>query len=152
MLGKLIKRHGFVQDVLYGTGMVSVAWYRNAIEMFKGLQKNTFAAFDYKISGVILLTLAIVALQVWPWIGVATAHGPERWLHGVTLLTSAALYMDIKRAGARNWSRWCLFFMPVIGIVSLVMCWRACLLTLLQGGVNWRGTHYKLSELRRAHR
>ena len=50
------------------------------------------------------------------------------------------------------WSRWCLAYWPVSGFVSLFIIWRGVILTLMRGGIEWRGTRYGLDELKRAHR
>ena len=37
-------------------------------------------------------------------------------------------------------------------LVALFFIWRWVILTLMRGGIEWRGTRYGLDELRKAHR
>lgn len=149
MIGKLIKTNGFTQEVLLGTGMVAVEWYRNAWDMVKGLEKNSYAMFDYQPRKLILLTGVVLLARYWPWIGLFTATGMAWWLCVASLALSLATFTVVLRYTA--WSRWCLLYWPITGIISLATVWRAVILTMIRGGVNWRGTQYSLEELKRGH-
>jgi hypothetical protein len=46
-LGKLMKSGGF-SDFVFGAGAISVAWYASVGEMIRGLEKNAYAAVDYR--------------------------------------------------------------------------------------------------------
>jgi len=48
-LGKLLKNHGFQQELLYGTGKIKVEWYSSLTQMIDGLMKSTTAVFDYRM-------------------------------------------------------------------------------------------------------
>jgi hypothetical protein len=148
-LGKLMKQGGFVQDVLLGYGTVSVEWYRNARELARGLEKNCFAMFDYQFWKLALATAVILTVRYWPWIGLFVTQGVTRWMNLGTLVIGLAMYNDLLRP--TGWNRRCLVYWPFIGIVSMVTVWRGVVLTLLRDGIEWRGTHYALAELRRHH-
>ena len=148
MLGKLVKECGFSQDALFGAGMVSVEWYRSAREMFRGMRKNSFAIADYKLSKLILAT-AIALPQIWPWIGIFVTSGVVWWLNLATVIATLVFYLILLRPLA--WNRLCLIYMPLVSVISLSMLWAGCVLTLIRGGIDWRGTHYSLVELKRAH-
>ena len=83
---KLVKDHGYRQDVLNGKGMVTVEWYRSVGELIDGLMKNMFAGMGYSVSLVIAATLAALLMHIWPWIGVWVADGwPQAW-YAVTVV------------------------------------------------------------------
>lgn len=147
MLGKLMKTRGYRQHALLGRELVAVEWYRSTPEMIRGIQKNAFAAFDYQISKLVLVTLAILALRVWPWVGLFITDGAARAVNAATILVGLALYADLLRG--YGWSYRCLIFAPVISVLELAMFWRGSVLTLWRGGIDWRGTRYALQELKR---
>ena len=39
-------------------------------------------------------------------------------------------------------------FFPVATLAFLYIVWRATIVTIARGGIDWRGTHYALDELR----
>ena len=48
-LGKLVKKHGFRQDVAVGRDLITVEWYASIGELVDGLMKNAFAGVDYSL-------------------------------------------------------------------------------------------------------
>jgi glycosyltransferase involved in cell wall biosynthesis len=147
MLGKLMKQHGFTQHVLFGRDMVGVEWYRNAREMMQGLEKNAFAAFDYRLSQLAAVSVLMLLLRVWPWAGLLLTQGAVWWLNLCTVIAGLALYIDLVRIS--EWSYRCLIYAPVVALVELAIWWRGSIAALRQGGIVWRGTFYPLAELRR---
>lgn len=148
-LGRLMNEAGCRQDVLLGFGSVSLEWYRSTREMTKGIEKNCFAMLDYRFSTLVLLTAALLLVRYWPWVGLFVTQGPARWMNLATLAIGLAMFYDLLRP--TRWSRRCLVYWPLISLVSLFMIWRAVILTLLRGGIEWRGTRYTLAALKRRH-
>ncbi len=146
MLGKLMKEHGFTQHVLYGRDMVSVEWYPSARKMMRGLEKNAFAAFDFRLSQLFLVSLLMLTLRVWPWAALLITEGAAWWINLLTVVAGLALYIDLIRAS--GWSYQCLVYAPFVALVELVIWWRGSISTLMRGGILWRGTYYPLSELK----
>lgn len=149
-LGRLIKGAGHVQHALSGEDMVFIEWYRSTPELMRGLEKNVFAGFDYRIGMLAAVTVLVLLTRVWPWLALLTTSGPAWWLSLATVSVGLGLYLDLLRA--RRWPLRCLLFAPLVPLIELAIWWRACLLTLLRGGVSWRGTRYPLAQLRAAHR
>lgn len=149
MLGKLLKRHGYRQDLLIGTGMVSIEWYPDTPGLIRGLEKNIFAGFDYRLIQLIAVTVLVIATRVWPWAGLLLTDGLAWLLNLATVLAGLLLYADLLRA--RGWGLECMVFAPLVPLVELAAWWRGTLLVLLHGGIDWRGTHYPLPMLRAAH-
>lgn len=147
MLGKLIKTGGYRQHVLYGNDLVAVEWYRNTPQMVRGMEKNVFAAFDYQFVQLVAVTLLVLLLRVWPWLALFVTDGFTRLINAGTVVAGLLLFWDMIRAqGGRYVS---LVFAPLVPFIEIAIWWRACLLTVLRGGIEWRGTYYKLDELRR---
>jgi hypothetical protein len=61
-------------------------------------------------------------------------------------VTLVALYMD--NAACHGMKRWHWIAMPATALLFLCIIWRATLKTLINGGIDWRGTHYSLAELK----
>lgn len=148
-LGKLMKHKGYSQDVLLGFGTVSVEWYRNTREMMRGVEKNSFAMLDYQFWTLILVTAVLLPVRYWPWIGLFVTQSVTWWMNLATLAIGLAMFDDLLRP--TGWSRRCLAYWPLIGVISMLTIWRGVILTLWRGGIEWRGTRYALAELKRHH-
>jgi glycosyltransferase involved in cell wall biosynthesis len=148
-LGRLMKNAGYRQHVLLGADMVSVEWYRNTSELGKGIEKNIFAAFDYRLEKLAGVTILMLATRVWPWLALLVTDGPIWILSLATVLAGLALYVHLLQV--RGWSLRCLIFAPVVPLLELWMWWKGSLLTIARGGIVWRGTFYSLKEIRRVH-
>lgn len=148
-LGRLIKLKGYRQRALFGTGMVTIEWYRSTPELIRGMEKNIFSAFDYRVGPLVAASLLIMATRVWPWAGLFLTQGMSWWFNAAAVCAGLALHIDLLRA--RGWDYRCLAFAPAVPLVELAMWWRGALLTLARGGIVWRGTQYPLAQLRQAH-
>jgi hypothetical protein len=51
-------------------------------------------------------------------------------------------------APAFGYSRWCVAFLPAAGVISIFLFWQIAIRTWIRGGIEWRGTFYRLGELR----
>ncbi|HEX2094133.1 MAG TPA: glycosyltransferase family 2 protein [Longimicrobiaceae bacterium] len=145
-LGKLVKKHGFRQDFVNGAGVVSVEWYASFGELVRGLMKNGFAGVDYRLSLVVLSTVAQLLFFVLPWVAVLVTRGTTQLLFGGAVLASLLLY-----AGAAREQRVSPLYglaFPLASLAFLYIVWRATLTTLANDGIDWRGTHYPLDQLR----
>ncbi len=147
-LGKLLKRRGYRQDLVLGTKLLSVEWYPSFREMRNGLMKNLFASLDYRVS----LVLASVAIQplllVWPFVAVFVAAGAVRWLNVAAVLALfMAFRLNARTVGIR--SSW-FFTVPLAALIGVYLMLRSMTITLRNGGIEWRGTSYRLEDLRRA--
>lgn len=146
MLGMIMKKATPTQDVLTGDDMLSVEWYRSTGEMFRGFQKNVFAGFGYQLSGLVIATLIMLTMRLWPWLGLFVTDGATFWINLATVVVEIVFYLDLLRWA--GWSRWCLLYLPFSTPLSVLMWWHGSIKTLLRGGIDWRGTHYSLAQLR----
>ena len=145
-LGKLLKQHGFKQDLLLSDGLMTVEWYSSLGELIHGLEKNTFAGVEYSLLIVVASSLAQFFVFLWPLVALFFTHGALWWLNLAIIGSLAILYMDNARChGAKRWH--CVGF-PVPALLFQYIIWRATLLTLVNDGIDWRGTHYSLQELK----
>lgn len=144
--GKLVKDHGYRQDVLNGRGMVTVEWYRSVGELIDGLMKNMFAGMEYRISAVIAATLAALLIHIWPWIGVWVADGWPQAGYAVTVVMMVGSF-GVAMAPFGVKFRHGLLLPLTIGLLVYIQC-RAAVLALWRGGIVWRGTFYELRQLK----
>ncbi|HKI06370.1 MAG TPA: glycosyltransferase family 2 protein [Thermoanaerobaculia bacterium] len=145
-LGKLMKKSGFRQDFVYGQGLLKVEWYASVRELIQGLMKNAFSGVDYRVSMILFSTAAQLALFVWPFLALLLTSGAARWLNLGSVLTLLTLcWVNAPLAGVRRWHG---IGFPLATLLFLYILWRAMLTTLWNDGIDWRGTHYALAELK----
>ena len=145
-LGKLIKKHGYRQEFLFGTQMMHVEWYASVRELVDGLTKNAFAGVDYKVSAIVGASIAEFFLNVWPFLGVFLTHGATWVINAVVVLVILALCRDTARF--LTVVPWHGIGFPIATLLFIYIMWRSMLTALLHGGITWRGTHYRLAELK----
>ncbi len=145
-LGKLIKKTGHRQEMLYGKDMMYVEWYSSVGELIDGLMKNSFAGIDYSIAAVIGSTFGLFFMNVWPFISVFVTDGAARWVSAATVVLIFLLYWGSARLqGLRRW--YGVGHAPAT-LLFIFIIWRSMILALKNNGISWRGTHYPLSELK----
>lgn len=146
-LGKIVKQAGYRQQLVYGTGLISVEWYSSVRELVRGLEKNIFAGTDYRlwlvVSGVIFNLLA----GVWPYLALFVTGGATWPVYAATVGVITFILADGARFhGASPW--YALGFPITAGLFAFIIC-RSVFLNLFRGGIIWRDTFYSLSELRK---
>jgi cellulose synthase/poly-beta-1,6-N-acetylglucosamine synthase-like glycosyltransferase len=145
-LGKLVKKNGFRSDFVIGAEHVSVEWYHSLAEVVRGLRKNGFAGVDYRLSVVLFATLSMLLFFIWPFVAVWVTEGWTRVLYGVAVGLMLLLYVGAARA--QRTPVWYGVLWPVACVLFLVVMWNATVYALWNRGIEWRGTHYPLDELR----
>jgi hypothetical protein len=132
--------------LLLGDGMLSVEWYSSVRELIAGLMKNAFAGVDYNVTVIIAGTLFQLVFFVWPFLGIFLTSGVTQLMNLATALALLALYWDNARFHGQN--PICGLGFPAVALLFVYILWKSMLTTLVNGGINWRGTHYSLAELR----
>jgi glycosyltransferase involved in cell wall biosynthesis len=145
-LGKLIKLGGHRQEVLFGREMLEVEWYPSVRDMIDGLMKNAFAGVDYSVLAIVAASIAQSLLNIWPFFGLFLTHGSTRILNAVIVLLILLICWDSARF--HNSRRWYGIGFPISTLLFIYILWRSMLLTFLNNGIRWRGTHYPLAELK----
>ena len=145
-LAREVKRAGLRTDVVHGRDMVAVEWYTSVTEMIDGLMKNAFAGLNYSVLQLVGSTLALVAFNLWPCVGIVAASGAAQRLAGVSTLLLATLVLAHTRA-ARTSPGYVLLH-PFGVLVFIYILWRSAILALSRGAIIWRDTSYPLTRLR----
>lgn len=145
-LGKLVKQNGGRQAMVWGKGVMSVAWYHSIREMIAGLMKNAFAGVGYSLFLVIMSTVALFGMMVFPFIAVFLTTGKTLWLNIATIVVLILSFWDNTQfVGLR---RWYVIGFPFATLLFIYILWKAALRTLIRGGIEWRDTRYSLKDLR----
>jgi glycosyltransferase involved in cell wall biosynthesis len=145
-LGKIIKLAGHRQDVVHGSGMIVVEWYRSLSELIRGLEKNAFAGTDYSIFMTVFSSFLSLLFNVWPYVGVFLVSSPTRWIYLANCLLLWLLAWLIARSMRAPQS--CALAFPLTVLLLVYIQWRTMLLNYYHNGIRWRDTHYSLAELR----
>jgi cellulose synthase/poly-beta-1,6-N-acetylglucosamine synthase-like glycosyltransferase len=152
-MGYLIKQAGFASRVVTGRNLVRIRWAHGAWGVVTNLTKNVFAAFRFRIGLSITGAVAIAVMCLLPFAGIVLGAGWDRawlWPSLASLAAVAALYWRYRRFADPNGpltTLWLLMF-PAAALLFVYAMVRSTVLTLVRGGVVWRGTFYPLSELR----
>ncbi|HEV3050781.1 MAG TPA: glycosyltransferase family 2 protein [Longimicrobium sp.] len=145
-LGKLIKKNGGAQELVIGAEMMSVEWYHSVRETVRGLRKNGFAGVDYRLSVVIFATISQLVFIIWPFLAVWMTDGWTRALYAVAV--GILLLMYAGSAAAQGAPVWHGILFPVASAMFIFVVWNATVYALVNRGIEWRGTHYPLDELK----
>ncbi|MDB5811251.1 MAG: hypothetical protein JWN94_3373 [Betaproteobacteria bacterium] len=145
-LGKIIKDAGFAQEMLFGRGLIGVEWYPSVSALARGLEKNTLAGVEYKVAAIVGGALVQLAVFVWPFAALIFTSGVAFALYAAACLLMLAACVDQTRfVGVSPYHAAGLPFATLLFIGILL---RATYVTLRDGGINWRGTHYSLAALK----
>ncbi len=145
-LGKVLKQHGFRQEVVSGRGLVVVEWYASLRELVDGLMKNAFAGVDYSLVKVAGSTIALFLMNVWPFIAVFVTDGLTRVLYGVCVVLIVLIFSISARFGGARM----VFVLayPIAALLFAYIMWRSALIAVTRGTITWRGTAYPLAAMR----
>jgi glycosyltransferase involved in cell wall biosynthesis len=146
-LGMMMKRGGFRQKIVTALSLIEVEWYGSLKEAFVGLEKNTFAGLNYRISMVFLAIFGILFTHILPFLTIFSPNKTIALLSLGNILTSGILYMIIIKR-MTLFSPLLFFVFPLTALLFMYSIIRASLLTFIRGGIIWRGTKYRLSDLR----
>ena len=146
MLGRLVKEGGYRQDCLLGRGFVSVPWYGTVREFIDGLMKNNFAVYRYRVSAAAAGIGAIFLIGVLPLWGLILADNPARLLFGGAVgIRIISFVHGFRQLGlSPRYAGWSL----ITPYLNIYITARAAYLTLRHAGIDWRGTHYPLRQLK----
>lgn len=144
-MGFTLKRAGYRQRAVFGPQLISLRWAEGAFGIIANMTKNLFALFRFRLWMAALALGMLSLLCLLPVAGLGFGwSGLLPFL--VTFASLAVLYGRNRRLGLPG-SIYVLTF-PVGGVLFLFALARSIFVTLLRGGVTWRGTSYPLKELR----
>jgi len=149
LLGRRLRRNGARSRMLDGQGALQLQWYPDARHMIRGLRKNGFAAFDYRVSRLIAATAIYAVMGLLPWLALAAPEASDQWLAAANVAMATGLQAWF--AERSGWPWYTALLSPMGTAIIIWAWWRAAMLTLWEGGIDWRGTRYPLGALRAQH-
>jgi hypothetical protein len=146
-LGMKMKQAGYRQRIVTALKLIEVEWYRSLREAFIGLEKNTFAGLHYRVSMVLFAIFGVFITNVLPFITIFSSDKIVALLSLGNIVVSGIHYVLVIKK-MTIFSPAMFLVLPVTALLFIYSIIRASLLTFRRGGIMWRGTIYKLSELR----
>jgi len=146
-LGKVVKNAGFRQRVVFGDDLIEIRWAKGARGVVNNLTKNFFAVMSFQPWRAVGGSVAMAILNLLPFWGTFFAPGWTRIPYAVTLASMFLLYAGIWRKV--EISPWYFLLHPVSTVLFIYTMLRSMIVTLWNGGVEWRGTFYPLDELKK---
>jgi len=144
-LGLLLRRAGKRTRAFLGVDDVECHWGTTVWSMIKIMEKNYFAALDYRhwlaLTGSVFVILIFAILVVGLITG--TAAGLVAAFSPLSIILPSAILA--RRLG---WSWPCAVFVPFMFPVFLYALLNSTFVALRQGGIRWRDTFYSLETLR----
>jgi cellulose synthase/poly-beta-1,6-N-acetylglucosamine synthase-like glycosyltransferase len=144
-LGQLLVRAGKRTRAFLGAEDVQCDWGTTFRNIVKLLEKNFFAALDFRTEFVLGASVAAILISAVIVLGLvsATTAGFVAALSPLTLILPASVLA--RRVG---WAWPCAVFVPFMMPLDLYAMVNSTWRTLRQGGVRWRDTFYSLETLR----
>ncbi|PGY13924.1 glycosyltransferase family 2 protein [Bacillus sp. AFS031507] len=146
-LGMKMKKAGYRQRIVTALHLIEVEWYGNIKEALVGLEKNTFAGLHYRISMVIFAILGVFITNVLPFVMIFSGNTTVALLSFGNIVLCGILYVVVIKK-LTLFSPMMFLVFPITALLFIYSIIRASLLTFKRGGIVWRGTTYRLSELR----
>lgn len=146
-LGMKMKKEGYRQRIVTALELIEVEWYGSLREAFVGLEKNTFAGLHYRVSMVLFAIFGVFITNVLPFITIFSSDKTVALLSLGNILLSGIHYLLVIKK-LTIFSPAMFLVLPLTALLFIYSIIRASLLTFKRGGIMWRGTIYKLSELR----
>jgi glycosyltransferase involved in cell wall biosynthesis len=144
-LGRRVKDAGLRQRVAFAPGAVAVHWASGIFGILHGLTKNLFAVFGFRPERLLTAAAGFGLICLAPFVLLAT---PGMRAQGALALAAVAgIYFLFRRIS--RISPWYAVLFPVSAALILYSMLRSMVVTLKNGGVEWRGTFYPLRELRK---
>jgi glycosyltransferase involved in cell wall biosynthesis len=142
-----VKHQGYRQRVAFGRDLVRVRWAVGLSGIIRNITKNFFAVFRFRVGITIVACLGLGLIGVVPFLLLITGPWPLR-IPSLLILAMLVLLYRYYRQFTGIPAAYVLTF-PVAACLVVYSILRSMTITLVRGGVNWRGTHYFLSELRK---
>jgi GT2 family glycosyltransferase len=144
-LGRRVKHAGFRQRMAIAPGMVCVHWAAGVFGLLNGMTKNVFAVFRFR---PVFLLAGAIGLALFCIAPVAFLALPATRIPALIGLVSVVGFYVLSSRITKISSYYAVLF-PISAALLAYSMLRSMLITMFRGGVEWRGTFYKLSELRK---
>lgn len=146
-LGELVKKNGYAQRNVFGRDLISIHWARGAFGIVHNLTKNFFAYVRFSWVLAVGAALGMLFLNVMPFLGIWFAPGLAKAGFAISIACIGAIYAGLSRMSGIP-----IYYIITHPIGSALLAYailRSAFLTMMRGGVLWRGTVYSLEELRK---
>jgi glycosyltransferase involved in cell wall biosynthesis len=146
-LGKVVKKAGFAQRNVFGGDLISIRWGHGAFGIVNNLTKNFFAVLSFQSWRTLLSAFGLAFINLGPFLGLWLAHGWARLPFAVALGSLLMIYIGMSwRSSVPPY-----YFLlhPVSTAMFIYTLLRSMFLTLWNDGIVWRGTKYRLEDLRK---
>ena len=149
-LGRLVKLSGRRSDLVLAKSSVRCEWYPSVAGLVRGLEKNLFAAMEYRIAAVLVQTAGLSWTGIAPVV-LSVALIPVDVAAAALFAVSAmvAWGFAIYIAGVSRFRWWAGLLLPVASAVIAYSWWRSTIVTL-RGRLAWGGPPVPVSQLRAA--
>lgn len=154
-LGMMVKQAGGQIRFAMADNDLAVSWYPNVRAMFKGLEKNLFGpGAHYQWWRVLLQVCAAWGLIAAPVVGLVVGIQQEAWplLLAAGSVISVHLAFSIIFVAEKQSDSLRLLLFPLGLLLINAMMVHAAYRCLKNNGIDWRGTHYPLAQLRAGQR
>lgn len=154
-LGVMINQAGGRTRLAFAEKDLSISWYESVGAMFKGLEKNMFGpGAHYQWWRMLVAVFGLWALLAAPWVAlIAGTVADSQIMLGAAIVAITVhvvfsfLFIREKRSETLR-----LLLFPLGMLMFTAMVLRAGFKCLWNGGIDWRGTHYSIDELRAGQR
>lgn len=150
VLGRLVKKHGGRLALLDGHEVVSVRFYHNLGEIWRGLAKSSYYAFDLPLLGWLGLVVVILLLFVRPYLLFLEALyvGRVDWVSaGMPLAQMGSMWLGrLLMARRLRLDYWPSFLHGLLVLMTVGVVLYALARTYLGLGTAWKGRVYSFSD------
>jgi glycosyltransferase involved in cell wall biosynthesis len=154
-LGLMLKKAGARTRLLNADGEIRVPWYESLWAMIRGLEKNSFGpGANYSYLRQVVMVLSLWCLILAPPLSLLLGFYANNTIllgaSAAAFLAASLTALAMPRKTPRDILAY--LFMPIGALfVSLIML-RSAWKCFRNGGIDWRGTHYPVEQLRRGQR
>jgi glycosyltransferase involved in cell wall biosynthesis len=146
-LGKVVKKAGFAQRNVFGGDLISIRWGHGAFGIVNNLTKNFFAVLSFQSWRTLISAFGLAFVNLGPFLGILLAHGWARLPFAVALGSLLLIYIGI--SWRSSVPPYYVLLHPVSTAMFIYTLLRSMSVTLWNDGIVWRGTRYRLEELRK---
>jgi glycosyltransferase involved in cell wall biosynthesis len=146
-LGEVVKKSGFAQRNIFGRDLIQLHWATGALGVVRGLTKNFFAILRFNPFLALGAIIGMLVFNLTPFVGVIVAHGWARAGYALALLSIVGIYFGM--SSRSNIPGYYVVLHPISTLLFAYTVARSATVTMVQGGITWRGTKYPLSDLRK---
>ncbi|MGB7951660.1 MAG: glycosyltransferase family 2 protein, partial [Candidatus Binatia bacterium] len=154
-LGMMIKQAGGTTRLAFAYEDLSLQWYPSVAAMFKGLEKNLFGPGSLYRWWLMLIQVGVMwALVAAPCVSLAVglAQGWAPLWGAGAIAFGMQLIFPIFFVNEPRTKSFILLFFPVGVLMITAMMLHAGYQCLKNDGIDWRGTHYPLDQLKSGQR